>query len=82
MVMMTTNSAESFDLNGIFAKLAREDLQRAVDLAHSFEGESPRAIATLAIARTVLDKATATAPGVSRVADNLRRVPLCRPGAA
>jgi hypothetical protein len=56
MIMMTTNSAESFDLNGIFAKLAREDLQRAVDLAHTFEGESPRATATLAIARAVLDK--------------------------
>jgi hypothetical protein len=56
MIMMTTNGAESFDLNGIFAKLAREDLQRAVDLAHTFEGESPRAIATLAVARAVLEK--------------------------
>ena len=56
MTMVSGNSAQSFDLNDIFAKLAREDLQRAVDLAHSFEGESPRAIATLAVARTVLDK--------------------------
>jgi hypothetical protein len=56
MTMMTTNGAESFDLDGIFAKLAREDLQRAVDLAHTFEGESPRAVATLAVARAVLEK--------------------------
>src|ERR1043166_1546413 len=56
MTMMTNSGAESFDLNGIFAKLAREDLQRAVDLARGFEGESPRAIATLAVARAVLDK--------------------------
>jgi hypothetical protein len=56
MTMMTSSGAESFDLNGIFAKLAREDLQRAVDLARTFEGESPRAIATLAVARAVLDK--------------------------
>jgi hypothetical protein len=56
MTVRMTNSAESFDLNGIFAKLAREDLQRAVDLARSFEGESPRATATLAVARAVLDK--------------------------
>src|SRR5205085_864036 len=50
------NSAESFDLNDIFAKLAREDLQRAIDLARTFDGEAPRAAATLAIARSVLDK--------------------------
>ncbi|HEX3559456.1 MAG TPA: hypothetical protein VHU19_09635 [Pyrinomonadaceae bacterium] len=56
MTLMTNNNAQSFDLNDIFAKLAREDLQRAVDLAHGFEGESPRAVATLAIARTALEK--------------------------
>src|SRR5205823_15000529 len=56
MAMATANSAESFDLNDIFARLAREDLQRAVDLARTFDGEAPRAAATLAIARSVLDK--------------------------
>jgi hypothetical protein len=56
MVMVTSNSAQTFDLTGIFATLAREDLQRAVDLARGFDGESPRAVATLAIARSVLDK--------------------------
>ena len=56
MVLVMSNNADSFDLNNIFAKLAREDLQRAIDLAHTFDGEAPRASATLAIARSVLDK--------------------------
>ena len=55
MSMASSSSAQSFDLNDIFAKLAREELQRAADLARSFEGEAPRAFATLAVARSVLD---------------------------
>lgn len=56
MTMASANSAQSFDLTGIFSTLAREDLNRAVSLARNFEGESPRAVATLAIARAVLDR--------------------------
>ncbi|HLM54945.1 MAG TPA: hypothetical protein VK422_02385, partial [Pyrinomonadaceae bacterium] len=56
MTTMSTNSAESFDLAGIFTALAREDMSRAVELARAFEGEAPRAVATLAIARTALEK--------------------------
>lgn len=53
----TTNfTVESFDLNGIFGLLARDDLFRAVELAKSFTGEAPRATATLAIIRAVLDQ--------------------------
>ncbi|HEX7957410.1 MAG TPA: hypothetical protein VF508_10735, partial [Pyrinomonadaceae bacterium] len=55
MTMRSTTSAQSFDLTDIFSKLAREDLQRAAALARTFEGESPRAFATLAAARSVLD---------------------------
>jgi len=52
----TTNfDVESFDLNGIFGLLARDDLFRAVELAKSFTGEAPRANATLAIIRAVLN---------------------------
>jgi hypothetical protein len=54
--MRTSSGIQSFDLTGIFTALAREDLQRAVDLARNFEGESPRAVATLSIARSVLEK--------------------------
>jgi hypothetical protein len=54
--MMSSSSVQSFDLTGIFAKLAREDLTRAVELARGFGVESPRAVATLAVARAVLEK--------------------------
>lgn len=54
---MTNNfGVESFDLNGLFAALAQEDFNRAADLPKGFTGESPRALATLAIARTALGK--------------------------
>jgi len=45
-----------FDIKGIFALLAREDYDRAVDLARGFQGEAPRATAVIAIARSVLDE--------------------------
>jgi hypothetical protein len=52
----TTNfNVESFDLSGIFGLLARDDLFRAVELAKSFTNEAPRATATLAIIRAVLE---------------------------
>jgi hypothetical protein len=55
--MTTMNfNVESFDLTNIFAALARENLDRAVELAKTFTGESPRAVATLAVARAVLEK--------------------------
>jgi hypothetical protein len=54
--MTTSTNVQSFDLNDVFAKLAAEDLPRAVELAKAFEGESPRAVATLAVARYVLSK--------------------------
>jgi hypothetical protein len=56
--------APVFDLTGVFQTLGKEDMNRAVALAQTFTGESPRAIATLAIARAVLegDKAKPTRP--------------------
>lgn len=55
MTMASSSTVQSFDLTDIFTKLAREELQRAADLARSFEGEAPRSFATLAVARSVLD---------------------------
>jgi hypothetical protein len=49
----TTDAAE-FDLNGIFQDLAGKDYDRAVELARGFEAEGPRAVATIAIARAIL----------------------------
>ncbi len=53
---INSTSSDSFDLSGVFTKLAREDMDRAVEFARAFNGESPRAVATLAIARAVLEK--------------------------
>lgn len=49
-------SVSSFDLAGIFSSLARDDFNRAVELAKQFNTEAPRAAATLAIARAVLNE--------------------------
>ena len=56
--------APVFDLTGVFQTLGKDDMNRAVALAQTFTGESPRAIATLAIARAVLegDKAKSSRP--------------------
>lgn len=48
------NTIPEFDLEGIFRDLADQDYERAVELARGFEGEGPRAVATIAIARAIL----------------------------
>jgi hypothetical protein len=48
-------TVDSFDLNGIFGLLGKEDIYRAVELARGFTADGPRAIATLAVARSVLE---------------------------
>jgi hypothetical protein len=48
--------APVFDLTGVFQTLAKDDMNRAIALAQTFTGESPRAVATLAIAGAVLGK--------------------------
>jgi hypothetical protein len=56
MTVMTNSTAEDFDLLAAFRHLARADLLRAIQLAKTLTGEAPRAVATLAIARSVLEK--------------------------
>jgi hypothetical protein len=56
MVVIANSTAEDFDLLAVFRHLARADLLRAIQLAKTFTGEAPRAVATLAIARTVLEQ--------------------------
>ena len=56
MVLVNNSNAEDFDLIAVFRHLARADLLRAIQLAKTFTGEAPRAVATLAIARSVLEK--------------------------
>ena len=50
------NSSPDLDVAGIFSKLAEEDYDKAVELARGFEREAPRANATIAIARSVLEE--------------------------
>ena len=59
---VNTNDVPDFDLEGIFRELAQQDYDRAVELARGFEGEGPRAVATIAIARGVLDPKKWTPP--------------------
>jgi hypothetical protein len=64
MVVMTNANAPDFDLITVFRGVAAADLMRSIQLVKGFTGEAPRAVATLAIARAVLEKAperTATA---------------------
>jgi len=50
------NPVADFDVAGIFAALATEDYERALELALGFEHEAPRANAVIAIARPVLEE--------------------------
>ncbi len=54
MTSMRISSAQDFDVAGIFGELAKDDYNRAVDLARGFDREAPRASAVIAMARTVL----------------------------
>ncbi len=51
----STSDVPNFNLAGIFGFLAKEDLYRSIELARGFTADSPRAIATLAVARAVLE---------------------------
>ena len=57
MRSMFSSPAPAFDLAGVFQLLARDDMNRAVALAQTFTQEGPRAAATLASARAVLEDA-------------------------
>lgn len=54
--MMRSSDAPNFNLQPLFALLARDDMDRAVELTRSLNAEAPRAVATLAVAGAVLKK--------------------------
>ena len=59
---VSNHDVKDFDVEGIFKRFANQDYDRAVELARGFQGEGPRAVATIAIARAVLEpKKTAAA---------------------
>lgn len=55
-------TAADFNLLGAFQALARDDFLRSVETARSFTGEAARATATLAVARSVLQKTPSETP--------------------
>jgi len=63
MVVATNATAEDFDLLTVFRLVSRADLLRSIQIAKGFTGETPRAVATLAIAQSVLEKREQLASG-------------------
>src|SRR5438445_8825165 len=55
MVVATNASSEDFDLLGVFTALAGDDMYRSIEVAKSFKSDTPRANATIAIARAILE---------------------------
>jgi len=51
-----SSSNGEFNLEPLFAELANEDFEKSIELARLFEREAPRAAATIAIAKTVLEQ--------------------------
>ena len=62
VISLSPHNVPEFDIEEIFGALANEDYDRAVQLARGFQGEAPRANATIAIARAVLNEKGAPAP--------------------
>jgi hypothetical protein len=63
MIRVSPQPVPEFDVAVVFGALANEDYEGAVQLARGFQAEAPRANATIAIARSVLnDKRAARVP--------------------
>ncbi|HKO35693.1 MAG TPA: hypothetical protein VJV21_04390, partial [Pyrinomonadaceae bacterium] len=56
MSSIRTASAREFDVAPVFSDLATEDYARAIELARLFEKQAPRASASIAIARAMLEE--------------------------
>jgi hypothetical protein len=54
MSWSSNEAVPDFDVDGIFARLADYDYDKAIELAQGLTREAPRAIATIAIARAIL----------------------------
>ncbi len=51
-----SSSNGEFNIDPLFTELANDDFEKSIELARLFEREAPRAAATIAIARTVLEE--------------------------
>jgi hypothetical protein len=63
-----SSTVDAFNLQPVFAHLARADMNRAVEFAKSFTGEGPRASATLAVATAALKEPSKPEPAKPRPA--------------
>jgi hypothetical protein len=61
-IRVNPTAIPDFDIEGIFGRLATVDYERVVQLARGYRGEAPRANATIAIARSVLNEKNAAVP--------------------
>lgn len=55
-ITILKGDASALNLPNVFARLAKDDFLRASSLAKTLTGEYPRALSTIAVARSVLDK--------------------------
>ena len=55
-IRFSPQNVPEFDVEDVFGGLANDDYERAVQLARGFQAEAPRANATIAIARAVLNE--------------------------
>jgi hypothetical protein len=67
-ILTSREPVPDFDIRGIFGEAANNDYERAIDLARSFQGEAPRANATIAIARSVMNDKSIPVPTPQRSA--------------
>lgn len=61
-IWTTKEGNPDFDIEGIFGAVANTDYERTVQLARGFQDEAPRASATIAIARSLLNEKRAPFP--------------------
>ena len=69
-IRVSPNAVPDFDIEGIFGNLTKDDYDRVVQLARGYQGEAPRANATIAIARSVLNEKGAPVPPVQPATKN------------
>jgi len=70
LILKKMEGVPDFEIKGIFGEVANDDYDRAVQLARGFQGEAPRANATIAIARSVLNEKSAPVPTPQPAAKN------------
>jgi hypothetical protein len=61
-ILTTREPVPDFDIRDLFGEMANDDCERVVELARGFQGEAPRANATIAIARSMMNDKSVSVP--------------------